>query len=166
MGKIMGFLRFKNMFIAGLIIALFSIGTTYMLLNERIKTQQAAKIATLEANEIIYQTSITELNKTVLWYEDFVIRQRDEFKRTEEEFAIINKENRAFKDRLESLELSKVAAENPSAVENVLNEITRQTERCFELTTGSSLTESERNATNAEEFNPQCIWLFNKRRSP
>lgn len=162
----MGFFGLKNMFIAGIFIALFSVGATYMLINERTKTQQAEKIATLEANEILYQTSITELNKTVVWYEEFVIRQRDEFKRTEEEFAIINEENQAFRDRLESLELSKAAAENPSAVENVLNEITRQTNRCFELTTGSPLTESERNATNAEEFNPQCTWLFNERRAP
>lgn len=145
--------------------AVIAAAASYVLTSESTKTRQAQRIAVLESNERLYLNSINEQKQTIGFLEESIERQRFEFERVQSEFRTIREENTNFKEQLEALELSKKAVENPSAVEIILNETTLNMNRCFELSTGATLTDDERNATNAEEFNSTCPWLFDELRT-
>jgi septal ring factor EnvC (AmiA/AmiB activator) len=149
-----------------LVAAVISAATAYVLSNEKTKNGQANRIAVLESNEKQYLNAIDTQKDAIQFLENSVIRQRLEFERAEVENRRIRDQNREIRERIKSMELSKNAVENPSAVEIIINKNTADMTRCFELSTGSLLNENERNAKNAEEFNSSCPWLFDELRAP
>lgn len=158
----------KTIFWVGLGIAAalaLTSAIAYVMSVESTKARMAKQIAVLESNEKLYLRSLEEQTLTIAYLEAEFERQRREYERVQEEFDVIREQNRDFRAQLEAMELAKTAAENPSAVEVIINENTRALSRCFELATGSPLTEDERNATDANEFNSACPWLFDEFRT-
>jgi hypothetical protein len=63
--------------------------------------------------------------------------------------------------RLSSHELGFLASQRPGLVENIINDSADDIGRCFEIATGSRLTEQEINATLNSEINSECPKIAN-----
>lgn len=117
-------------------------------------------IMQLQENNAILEVSVHELTTTI----------SDLEKKFQEANAVITNlnttlsesrvRNRELADRLARHDLSMLALERPELVERIINNASREAMRCFEILSGSPLTEKERNATNAREFNSECPWLY------
>ena len=77
-----------------------------------------------------------------------------ELKDTEEKF---NKVNASGKKR----DVGALALKKAKIMEKVINKGTANANRCFEIATGSPLTEKEKNATKKSQINPECPSIAN-----
>ena len=75
-------------------------------------------------------------------------------------FSDTRVENRQLVDRLAKHELVVLAATKPVLVEGIINNASDKALRCFELLSGSPLTDKEKDAKNAKSFNSECPWLW------
>ena len=80
----------------------------------------------------------------------------------------LTKEKLALNDRFNKLNASgkkrdvgALALEKAKAIERVINKGTANANRCFEIATGSPLTEKEKNATKKSQINPECPSIAN-----
>lgn len=64
--------------------------------------------------------------------------------------------------KLENNRLKQTSIAKPQTVERIINRAGDNSFRCFELLSGSALTDRERSAQNANEFNSECPWLYNE----
>lgn len=157
---------FKNplYIICGVVlIAAVASGVFYVKHNERVKEQLLAENAKLVANAEIYKDALNTQEQTIEYMQKEQIRRAEEFLKIESTFAVIRDDNQVLNDKLLNLEESLDAVSNPQAAEVVLNQISNNMNRCFELLSGASLTEAEREAKNASEFNPECPWFYTDR---
>ena len=76
------------------------------------------------------------------------------------EYAEIRRQNNRLSSRLSQIDLGLIAAEKPDSIERAVNRGTVNAGRCFEILSGSPLTETELNATTGEIFNKECPWLW------
>jgi hypothetical protein len=76
------------------------------------------------------------------------------------EYAEIRRQNNRLSSRLSEIDLGLIAAEKPDSIERAVNRGTVNAGRCFEILSGSPLTETESNATDGESFNKECPWLW------
>ena len=106
----------------------------------------------LDTNQANLNT-ITELTKTV----DEI---RENFNQVQSDFQSIREQNNELKERLGRHELGALASARPQLVERTINNASENALRCFELLSGAPLTESEKNATNARQFNSECPFLW------
>ena len=157
---------FKNplYIICGVVlIAAVASGVFYVKHNESVKQQLLAENAKLIANAEIYKDALNTQEQTIEYMQKEQIKRAAEFLKIESTFAVIRDDNQELNDKLLTLEESLDAVANPQAAEVVLNQISNNMNRCFELLSGASLTEAERKAKNASEFNPQCPWFYTDR---
>ena len=80
--------------------------------------------------------------------------------RLNEAYAEIRRQNNRLSDKLADMDLGLLAAEKPESIERAVNRGTNNANRCFEILSGSPLTEEEQNAQNGEDFNKECPWLW------
>lgn len=83
-----------------------------------------------------------------------------ENQRINAEYAEIRRQNNRLSSRLSEIDLGLIAAEKPDSIERAVNRGTVNAGRCFEILSGSPLTETESNATDGETFNKECPWLW------
>jgi chromosome segregation ATPase len=83
-----------------------------------------------------------------------------ENQRINAEYAEIRRQNNRLSSRLSEIDLGLIAAEKPDSIERAVNRGTVNAGRCFEILSGSPLTETELNATDGESFNKECPWLW------
>lgn len=159
MWSLLGLSPFK---IAGILVALAVLAGVvfYVKHNESVKEQLQAENAQLQASISVYKDANATLNDTVDFLEAQSKKRAEEFLKTESRFAEINDQNQSLLDRIAEIETAVKAAENPAAVAVIINDISRNLNRCFELASGGSLTDKEKNAKNENEFNPECPWLY------
>lgn len=98
--------------------------------------------------------------KTIKDLETDYEKIRETYLELEDDFDLIIRRNSELLERLGEHDLSALAAAKPGLVENAINGATENVNRCFEILSGSPLTEKERNAENGKRFNPECPWLF------
>lgn len=132
----------------------------YVKHNESVKEQLLAENAQLQANISIYKDAIQTQEDTINYLQTQQKKRAEEFLRIESTFAKIRADNQDMSEKLEDLETSLDAAENPQAAEIIINGISNNMNRCFELLSGAPLKEEEKKAKNANEFNPECPWLY------
>lgn len=159
MWSLLGLSPFK---IAGILVALAVLAGVvfYVKHNENVKEQLLTENAQLQASISVYKDANATLNDTVDFLEAQSKKRAEEFLKTESRFAEINDQNQSLLDRIAEIETAVKAAENPAAVAVIINDISRNLNRCFELASGASLTDKEKNAKNENEFNPECPWLY------
>ncbi len=58
-------------------------------------------------------------------------------------------------------DIGKLAVDKTKVIEKIINNATDNAQRCFEILTGSLLTEKEKNATKKSEINPECPSIAN-----
>lgn len=159
-----GFSPFK---IAGLVFALALIAGVvfYVKHNESVKEQLLAENAQLQANINTYRDAIDTQNQTIDYLKAQQKKQAQEFLKIESKFSQMRDQNQELSDRLAEIDKSIDAAANPQAAEVVINSISGNMNRCFELISGAPLNEAEKKAKNANEFNPECPWLYTELRA-
>ena len=83
-----------------------------------------------------------------------------ENQRINEAYAEIRRQNSRLSSKLADMDIGLLAAERPDSIERAVNNGTVNAGRCFEILSGSPLTEEEVNAENGESFNKECPWLW------
>ena len=159
-----GFSPFK---IAGLVFSLALIAGVifYVKHNESVKQQLLAENAQLQANINTYKDAISTQNRTIDYLKTQQKKQAQEFLKIESKFSQMREQNQELSDRLAEIDKSIDAAANPQAAEIVINNISGNINRCFEIISGAPLNEVEKKAKNANEFNPECPWLYTELRA-
>jgi DhnA family fructose-bisphosphate aldolase class Ia len=132
----------------------------YVKHNESVKEQLQAENAQLQANINIYKDAIQTQDNTIKFLQEQQKKRAEDFLKIESKFSQIRNENQVIKDRIAEFEKAMDAATNPVSAEIAVNNISRNSNRCFELASGAPLTEKEKKAKNETEFNPECPWLY------
>jgi septal ring factor EnvC (AmiA/AmiB activator) len=123
------------------------------------KSSQAT-IAALNQDNGMLTTAVGLQTETITSMEDDMQRINKQIAITNRELSEARRQNRELADRLGRHEIGALARARPGLVERSINNATAQANRCFELLTGAELNERERNATNAQQANSECSWLF------
>lgn len=103
-----------------------------------VQTNEQA-IASLKSNIVSSNAELTRINKS---------------------FAAARVENNQLTDRLAKHEIGVLAATKPALVEGIINNASSKALRCFEIVSGSPLTDKEMDAKDAKSFNSECPWLW------
>jgi uncharacterized protein YxeA len=83
-----------------------------------------------------------------------------ELKKVNTAFSASREQNRQLVDRLSKHEIGVLAAIKPALVEGIINNASAKALRCFEILSGSPLTDKEMDAKDAKAFNSECPWLW------
>lgn len=119
-----------------------------------------SRIQTLHQSNSSLRQAIEENKSTISQLETSIKVANTVIKNVNKDFAEVRQQNAEIRERINSLNLQESAAEDPTETEIFLTGATSRAMRCFELISGAELTEEEKNAKTAEEFNDQCPWLF------
>ena len=74
----------------------------------------------------------------------------------QKEWTEINNRNRSLENRLSRHDIGASGVAKPGLTEKVLNNATKNAQRCLEIFSGSPLTEKELSATKPSEINNEC----------
>ena len=80
-------------------------------------------------------------------------------------YQAIRKQNNRLASKLQQIDLEAAAIANAESIERAVNAGTVNAGRCFELLSGATLNEKERNAENGIAFNKECPWLYDDYKS-
>jgi len=150
--------------IIGIILVAITVsGVFYVKHNENVKEKLLAENASLLADVSTYKDALNLQTKTIDYLQEQQIKRAEEFLKIESTFAIINDEKQNLNDKLENS--LKTSSGNVEATEVIVNQISNNINRCFELLSGAPLNEAERKAKNANEFNSECPWFYSSRSS-
>lgn len=116
--------------------------------------------ATLKANQANLEQAIATQQATMEQLQKDFEAIAEENKKLQEEYAAIRQQNQRLADKLEKIDLEAAAISNAEGIERAVNRGTANAGRCFEILSGSPLTEEELNAENEIAFNKECPWLW------
>ena len=118
-------------------------------------------ISTLTADNSTLTTAVQLSEETVASLQaDYELAQ-NEMQALNEDFAAIRRQNDVLSEKLSEHDIGFLAANRPELIERLINRGTENAFRCFEILSGAPLTEDERNAESATDFNNECPWLWN-----
>jgi hypothetical protein len=121
-------------------------------------TQETIRILT--ENNVKLELAVATNEETINSLQaDFAAASAENL-RINEAYAEIRRQNNRLSNKLADMDLGLLAAERPDSIERAVNRGTVNAGRCFELLSGAILTEDERNAQSAEDFNKECPWLW------
>ena len=80
--------------------------------------------------------------------------------RLNDTIADIRENSKILTEKLAEHNLGELAVAKTDSIERIVNDATVDALRCFEIISGSPLTDAERNAKNATQFNSECPYLF------
>jgi len=116
--------------------------------NAKLETAVATNEAALKAQQEAYEQMAVENEKL------------------RNDFDEISKRNKRLENKLSRHDIGNLGTQRPSDTEDVLNNSSNNTLRCFEISTGSPLTEKELSATKPSEINPECWEIANPNFDP
>ena len=151
----------KTWFFVILLMGVIAGGVGYYYNTTQTRLQAfAERAAVLETNNQrlleVNQTNLDTITELTESFEEV----RNNFNIVQTEFQLIREQNNELRERLGRHEIGALAAARPQLVENIINNASENALRCFELLSGAPLTERERNATNARQFNSECSFLW------
>lgn len=123
---------------------------------ETLTAYNAQLTANVEQMEAVNEKNI----ETIARMEADFKRQAEQFQEVQQDLAKIREQNNELKNRLGKHDIGALAEAKPALVERVINGASKKAFRCFELESGSPLTEKERSATNGKAFNSECPWIY------
>ena len=123
-------------------------------------TDTQEKISVLTTNNAKLETAVATQEDAINSLQESYAAMAAENQRINEAYAEIRRQNNRLSEKLADMDLGLLAQEKPESIERAVNNGTVNAGRCFELLSGSPLTEKELNATNGEEFNKECPWLW------
>jgi septal ring factor EnvC (AmiA/AmiB activator) len=119
-----------------------------------------ATISTLTANNAKLETAVQTQEDAINSLQESYAAMAAENERINNAYAEIRRQNSRLSSKLADMDLGLLAAEKPDSIERAVNTGTVNAGRCFEILSGSPLTEKELNATSGEDFNKECPWLW------
>jgi hypothetical protein len=123
-------------------------------------TQETIRVLT--ENNVKLEIAVATNEETIDSLQADFAAATAENQRINEAYAAIRRQNNRLSDKLADMDLGLLAAERPDSIERAVNKGTLNAGRCFELLSGAVLTEDERNAESAEDFNKECPWLWTR----
>lgn len=151
----------KSWIFIGILIAMISGAAYYYYSTTQTRIAQLIENNTVleENNKQLVTANQTNIN-TIDELQKSYTKIQEQFTQVQSEFQVIRSQNMELRQRLGEHELDALAAARPELVERVINNASQNAVRCFELLSGSPLTERERSAKNEKEFNAECPWLY------
>ena|SRR5210317_524514 len=131
----------------------------YTSTQSRIESLVEAKTQ-LEANNTILKGAIDTSQEAIDSLQADYREVQEKYTALEARFQQIRRENRSLQEKLGKHELDVLAKNKPGLVERIINNASGKANRCMELLSGAPLTEEERNAKSAKEFNSECPFLY------
>ena len=143
--------------LAGLLLVVIMVmgGIGYWYYND---TQ--AKLAILQENNAKLNIAVQTNEETINSLQADYAAIQAENTRINAEYAAIRRQNSILAGKLADMDIGLIASQRPDSIERAVNRGTLNAGRCFEILSGSPLTEEERNATDGESFNKECPWLW------
>jgi len=118
------------------------------------------RITTLITNNAQLESGIATSEETITTLQDNYALANKTIAELNEELRNIKRQNQLLVDKFSDSDLGVAAAARPELIKRLINKGTANAFRCFELLSGAALTDKERNAKNAREFNNECPWLW------
>lgn len=122
-------------------------------------------IAVLTENNAKMSLAVATNEETIKTMAADFAAANEQLQKTNAEFAAIRQQNNVLSDKLAKHDLELLAANRPDSIERLINKGSVNAARCFELLSGSTLTEKEKNAKNEKAFNNECPWLYDTYKS-
>lgn len=159
MFNLLGLLSPKS-FVFPIAAIILAVAGLYTWTSQRIITDLRNEVVQLEVSKAQLQSAITEQQNTIDFLEKQAKLIQKEFEETERAFAQTRRDAENLKEQLQAVEVDKLSIESPSAAELSINDTTAKFDRCFELLSGAPLNDTEKAATNGQELNSMCPWIF------
>ena len=114
------------------------------------------RIAILTENNVKLETAV-ETNEQALAAQTAAFESmQKQNEKLQKEWTEINNRNRSLENRLSRHDIGASGVAKPGLTEKVLNNATKNAQRCLEIFSGSPLTEKELSATKPSEINNEC----------
>ena len=126
-------------------------GGAYWYYND---TQERIKILT--ENNTKLETAVQTKEQALAAQTAAFESMQKQTEKLQKEWTEINNRNRSLENRLSRHDIGASGVAKPSLTEKVLNNATKNAQRCLEIMSGSTLTEKELSATKPSEINPEC----------
>jgi len=123
-------------------------------------TDTQAKMAILIENNAKLDMAVQTNEATIKQMASDYASAQAELTKINQAYAEIRRQNSRLADKLANMDLGLIAAEKPDSIQRAINRGTLNAGRCFEILSGSPLTETEINAKDGEAFNKECPWLW------
>ena len=127
-----------------------------------------ADLAVSEANNMKLEESVAEQKAVIEQVQADFKKQQEISKKLQEVNSTLAKELKDTEDKFNKVNASgkkrdvgNLAIKKSKIIEKVINKGTANANRCFEIATGSPLTEKEKNATKKSQINPECPSIAN-----
>lgn len=118
------------------------------------------KMTILIENNAQLEIAVTTNEETISSLQnDYAVIQAENT-RINQEYAAIRRQNSVLASKLADMDLGLIASQRPESIERAVNRGTENAGRCFEILSGAPLTEEEQNATDGDDFNKECPWLW------
>ena len=127
-------------------------------------TQQ--RIAILTENNAKLETAVQTNEEALASQRASFEAMQAENARLQTEFQAISDRNKSLENRLSRHDIGASAYAKPGVTERILNNATKNAQRCMEILSGAPLTESELSATKPSEINPECWRTANPNFNP
>lgn len=161
------FLPFKKWIIVGILLSLLTAAAYYYYNSTQQRIENLIEQSVILAENAKQLRSANEKNlETIDTLQEDFAKVRENYERVQDEFQVIRLHNKELRERLAVKQLDTLAAEKTVLVERTINKASDNALRCFELLSGSPLTEKEKNAKTEREFNSECPWMFNQLINP
>lgn len=125
-----------------------------------------SRIEILQHNTAMLESSVQINEQTIAEMRRSTQLLNQEIERVNTEFATIKRQNQILIDKFADSDIGLLAEAKPELIERIIDNASDKAFRCFELMSGAELTDQERNARNANEFNSECPWLYDDLVSP
>lgn len=158
---------FKKWIITGIVVSLLVAAAYYYYNSTQQRIQDLIEqSAVLKQNAIQFESANQKNLETIDTLQQDFEEVRRNYEQVQDEFQIIRMHNKELRERVAERDISTLAAEKTVLVEKTINNASNNSLRCFELLSGSPLTEKEKNAKNEREFNAECPWLYDQLVTP
>lgn len=118
------------------------------------------RMAILHENNAKLNTAVQISEQAVASLQADYARANEQLRLVNQQFAEIRNQNNVLSEKLAKHDLAELGAGRPGLVERLVNRGSRNAGRCFEILSGSPLTEEEKNAKDGRSFNNECPWLW------
>ena len=119
-----------------------------------------ARMAILQENNAKLNTAVQISEQAVASLQADIQKANEQLRVVNQEFAAIRAQNNVLADKLAKHDLATLGAGKPTLVEKLVNRGTANAGRCFELLSGATLTDKEKEAKDGKSFNNECPWLW------
>ena len=114
------------------------------------------RIAILNENNAKLESAVATNEQALAAQTAAFESMRVQNEKLQKEWTEINNRNRSLENRLSRHDIGAAGVAKPGLTENVLNNATKNAQRCLEIFSGSPLTEKELSATKPSEINNEC----------